>query len=250
MFNTIFSWLFLIFIGISSVFLYLMALVVRLVTWLFDRRLVILHLYTCFWGSIYTWCVPFWKVRVTGREKMDLNKHYMIVSNHQSQLDILLAHRLFFPFRWISKAEVFRIPFIGWNMKLNKHIGIKRGDAQSREQMLKACEATLEEQVSLFFFPEGTRSETGELKPFKPGAFVLAHKMKTPILPVVINGTKDVLPKYSMTIRGHHEMSIQVLDEIPFNRFETLTIDETAHMVRQMITSHVKEHQKSGAIHA
>lgn len=244
MLNSIFSYLFLVFFSISSVFLYFIALFIRLVTLPFDRRLILMHLYTCFWGSIYTWFMPVWKVRVNGREKMKMDAHYMIVSNHQSQLDILVAHRLFFPFRWVSKAEVFKIPFIGWNMTLNKHIKIKRGSVESRKQMMKDCESTLRQRVSLFFFPEGTRSETGVMKPFKPGAFILSHKMQTPILPVVINGTKDALPKHSMTIRGRHEMSIQVLDEIPYRAFEKLTVEETALMVHRTIASHVKEHQE------
>jgi len=100
----------------------------------------------------------------------------MIVSNHQSQLDTLVAFGLFFPFKWISKAEVFRLPFIGWNMTLNRYIKLKRGDRKSIQKMMTECEKMISKGNSLYFFPEGTRSKTGIIKPFKPGAFILAKR--------------------------------------------------------------------------
>ncbi|THB80009.1 MAG: 1-acyl-sn-glycerol-3-phosphate acyltransferase [Desulfobacteraceae bacterium] len=245
--NTFFSWFLLAFIGITSILFFIPALIIWALTVLFDRRLIALSMYSAFWGSVYTWCVPIWNVTIIGREKMDMKKHYMIVSNHQSQLDILVAYRLMYPFRWVSKAEVFRLPFIGWNMMLNRHVRIKRGDKQSREQMMKDCESALAERASLYFFPEGTRSSSGIMKPFKPGAFILAHKMKTPILPVVINGTKDALPKHSLTITGIRTMTLTVLDEIPYEAFKDLSIDQTAQMAFDTISRHVREHAEQGS---
>ena len=125
--NTIFSYLYIAFVGISSGIFFVAAAFIRLVTHLFDRRLVVLNLFTSFWASLYIWCMPIWSVKIFGREKMDMSKNYVIVSNHQSQLDILVAYRLFFPFRWVSKAEVFMLPFIGWNMFLNGHVRLKGG---------------------------------------------------------------------------------------------------------------------------
>ncbi len=171
-----------------------------------------------------------------------MKKSYVIVSNHQSQLDILLAYRLFFPFRWVSKAEVFWLPFIGWNMLLNGHVKLKRGDKESIRQMIRQCEQLLEQNISIMMFPEGTRSKTGILKPFKPGAFILAKKMKKPILPIVINNTKNALPKHSLVLRGNSRMAIKVLDEIPFATIKDMEIDEIAGMVQKMISSHVQEH--------
>lgn len=173
---------------------------------------------------------------------MDMKKSYVIVSNHQSQLDILVAFRLFFPFRWISKAEVFLLPFIGWNMILNGHVKLKRGDKDSIRQMIDQCERLLDQNISIMLFPEGTRSKTGIVKPFKPGAFILAKKMKKPILPMVINNTKDALPKHSIMLQGKHRMEVKVLDEIPVSTFEHMAVDDIAAMVQRMIASHVKEH--------
>jgi 1-acyl-sn-glycerol-3-phosphate acyltransferase len=241
--NTVFSYLYIAFVGISSAFMFVIALFIRLVTLLFDRRLVLLNLFSSFWASLYIWCMPVWSVRIIGREKMDMSKNYVIVSNHQSQLDILVLYRLFFPFRWVSKAAVFNLPFIGWNMFLNGYVRLKRGDKESIRQMMQKCRSLLENNVSVMLFPEGTRSGTGELKPFKPGAFILAKQAKRPILPIVINNTKDALPKHSLTLQGRFLMTATVLDEIEYSQFKEMDVADIADMVRDLIMRHVKEHQ-------
>ncbi len=237
-----FSYAYIAFIGLSSAFMFLIALSLFCLTYFFDKRLIILNLFTAFWGTMYIWFMPVWSVKVIGRQKMDMKKSYVVVSNHQSQLDILVAFSLFFPFRWVSKAEVFLLPFIGWNMVLNGHVKLKRGDKESIKKMIEQCEDLLRRNISIVLFPEGTRSKTGVLRPFKPGAFVLAKKMKKPILPLVINNTKNALPKHVMTLQGKHEMEIRVLDEIPYSQFEHMEVEDIANMVRQTIASHVREH--------
>lgn len=234
----VFSYAYIAFVGLHSAVMFPFACLLRLATHFFDKRLVVINLFTSFWASTYLWCMPIWSVKLRGRQKMDMKKSYIIVSNHQSQLDILMAYRLFFPFRWISKAEVFNLPFIGWNMILNGHVKLKRGDKESIRKMMDQCEGLLKRNISIMLFPEGTRSKTGQVKPFKPGAFILAKKMKKPILPLVINNTKDALPKHSLLVR-RHQMEIRVLDEIPFSTFQHMEIDEIAGMVRQLICSHV-----------
>ena len=241
--NAFLSYVYIAFVGISSAVLFPIACLILIISFFFDRRRILLNQFTSFWASLYTWCVPSWSVRIFNRQKMNQAKNYIIVSNHQSQLDILVVYRLFFPFRWISKAAVFNLPFIGWNMFLNGYIRLKRKDKDSIHQMMATCERLLKQNISIMIFPEGTRSTTGLVKPFKPGAFVLAKKTKTPIMPLVINNTKDALPKYSMRIRGEISMTVTVLDEIPYTAFKDMEIDQIAAMVREKICSHVKEHQ-------
>jgi 1-acyl-sn-glycerol-3-phosphate acyltransferase len=127
-------------------------------------------------------------------------------------------------------------------MALNRYVKLYRGDGESAKKMMAKCEDHLENGSSVYFFPEGTRSETGFMRPFKPGAFILAHKMKTPILPIAINGTKNALPKFSVDFHGRHNLRIEVLKEIPYERFKNLSVEETAAMVREVITRHVDEH--------
>lgn len=237
-----FSYAYIAFIGLSSAVLFFIALFIRFSTHFFDKRLILLNLFSSFWASLYIWCMPIWSVKIMDRHKMNMKKSYVIVSNHQSQLDILVVYRLFFPFRWVSKAEVFMLPFIGWNMFLNGYIKLKRGDKHSILNMMNQCEKLLGQNISIMLFPEGTRSLDGIVKPFKPGAFILAKKMKKPILPLVINNTKDALPKHSLVLTGKHEMQIRVLDEIPYEIFKDMETDEIASMVRGRICSHVKEH--------
>ena len=104
MFNRLIAVLFLLFIALSSLVLFVGALLIWAVTRWFDQRLVLLHLYTSFWASIYVWIMPAWRVRRSGRHNIDWSRTYVVVSNHQSLLDILLAFSLFFPFKWVSAS--------------------------------------------------------------------------------------------------------------------------------------------------
>ena len=237
MLNQIIAVFFIAFFVATSALFFCVALVIWLFTVLFDNRLVLLHLFSSFWASVYLWAMPAWSVRVEGRSTIRMRDNYVIVSNHQSQLDILMAFNLFFPFKWVSKAEVFRIPFIGWNMYLNRYIKLKRGDKRGIAKMFKDCEKALVGGNSLFVFPEGTRSETGNLRPFKSGAFILAKKMQIPILPVVITGTKGALPKHSINFHGHQKMSIKVLEPVDYERFAQLSAQETGEMIREIIAA-------------
>jgi 1-acyl-sn-glycerol-3-phosphate acyltransferase len=233
----------LFFIATTSILFFIMAFVIWSWTVLFDRRLVLLHLFTSFWASLYLWVVPSWSISIKGRDKIKKDRTYLVVSNHQSQLDILAAFNLFFHFKWVSKAEIFKLPMIGWNMSLNRYIKLKRGVGESVRKMIIHCEKTLAQGSSIYFFPEGTRSRTGLLKPFKTGAFSLAHKTRTPILPIVINGTKNALPKHSLNFHGRHAITIEVLDEIPFKRYSHFSAKETANFIRDKIMEHVDEHK-------
>lgn len=240
MLNRLVSAIILTFIALTSIPLFFIALVLRLFTYPFDRRLRLLHLFTCFWASIYTWMIPAWRIRIEGREHVRKDAAYVVVSNHQSQLDILVAFRLFFHYKWVSKSEIFRVPLIGWNMTFNRYIRLKRGDKESIAKMLRECAMHLDEGSSIFMFPEGTRSPDGEVKAFKPGAFLLAREKKVPILPIVISGTNKALPKYSMNFTGIQKIYIKIFEEIPYAAFADLSTEETAQMVRQFIIEKLK----------
>lgn len=226
--------LYLTFFGLSSFIFFFVAVIIRVLAFPFDKKLIVSNLFSSFWASCYLWCVPTWSVKKSGMENFSYKKNYIVVSNHQSQIDILLAFNLFIPYRWVSKREVFNLPFLGWNMLLNKYVGLKRGDKDSIKEMMQQCESILKQGCSLFFFPEGTRSDTGELKPFKPGAFILSKKMKVNILPVIMQGSKDVLPKNSTKLAWKKNMSIRVLKEISYKEFEDKTPQQAADIVRDL----------------
>ncbi|HTF35552.1 MAG TPA: lysophospholipid acyltransferase family protein [Myxococcota bacterium] len=223
---------FWIFLAVSSVLLFPVAVLIWAATALFDRKLMALHRFTCFWGSLYTWLNPAWPVQVMGREKIRPGVAYVMVANHQSLLDILVLFRLFRHFKWVSKIENFRIPFIGWNMSLNRYIKLRRGDRESGAKMMQACEQALAGGNSIMMFPEGTRSLDGRLRPFKPGAFALAQRMGVPLLPIVLEGTGNALPKRGFVLQGRHEIRIRVLDEIPHEAFATAELAKLVESVR------------------
>jgi 1-acyl-sn-glycerol-3-phosphate acyltransferase len=229
------STLFWAFVTVTSIVMFPIAVVIRAVTGPFDRRLVLLHRFTCLWASMYTWLNPAWDVMVSGREKIRADTTYVMVANHLSLLDILVMFRLFRHFKWVSKIENFKVPIIGWNMRLNRYIELRRGDATSIAQMMKASERTIGEGSSIMMFPEGTRSTGGTMRPFKPGAFDLARRTGTPILPIVITGTAEALPKRGFVLQGRHAISIRVLDPIPAEQCADMSVKELGSHVRSLI---------------
>jgi len=147
----------------------------------------------------------------------------------------------------VSKAEMFRIPAIGWNMRLNRYVKLRRGDKNSIRQMMETCRKTLAEGSSLMIFPEGTRSPDGRLRAFKPGAFQLALEARVPILPIVISGTADALPKHGFVLRGHHEIGVRVLPEIPYESFAHLTVEQLTARVHELYLRETGELERVAA---
>jgi len=229
---------YIVFIVVTSFFFFTGALILWVFTVLVDRRLILLHLYSSFWATVYVWVMPAWQVSYQGKENIG-KKTYIVVSNHQSLVDILVIFGLFFPFKWVSKAEAFKLPFIGWNMRLNRYVAIKRGHRGSISELMKETEAHLRRGSSVFFFPEGTRSKNGELRLFKLGAFALAKKLQVPVLPIVIDGTINALPKHSLRFHGKHNITIKVLPEISPEYFEVMNENELAECARNMINDNM-----------
>jgi 1-acyl-sn-glycerol-3-phosphate acyltransferase len=238
-------WLFLV---SSSMLLFPVAVLLWAATSPFDRRRRVLHQFTCFWASLYTWLNPAWPVRVEGREKIRPDEAYVMVANHLSLLDILVLFRLFTHFKWVSKIENFRVPFIGWNMSLNRYIKLRRGNRASVVQMMKACRIALAEGNSIMVFPEGTRSPTGQMRRFKTGAFEIAKENGRPILPIVLDGTANALPKRGFVLQGRHPISVRVLDEIPVVSFADETPEELTERVRAIIAEHLDAKKSPTAV--
>jgi 1-acyl-sn-glycerol-3-phosphate acyltransferase len=207
---------------------------VWLLTVFFDKRLLVLHYLANFWGSLLTILVPGWNVKLIGKEKLN-NEPKIIVINHQSQEDILLAYRLGVPFRWISKAEVFKVPLYGWLMNLKGDIKLQRSSKSSIRKMLIDAEKVLNKGCIITIFPEGTRSKTGKLGNFKEGAFKLAQNTKIPIVPIIIYGTGQKLIYPNGEFKGKHDVIVKILDEIPFSNFENLETKDLAKLVRSIM---------------
>jgi len=231
------STLFWIFLVVSSLLCFPVAVVIWAVTAPFDRRHAVLHQFTCFWASLYTWFNPAWPVVVSGREHIRRDATYVMVANHQSLLDILVLFRLFVHFKWVAKIELFKIPCIGWNMSLNRYVRLRRGDPESIARMMRTCEERMAEGSSIMMFPEGTRSADGRLKPFKHGAFTLAKTARAPLLPIVVEGTADALPKRGFVLQGRHHIRVRVLPEIAYERFADVSVPELTEQVHALFAA-------------
>ena len=239
------SLLFWAFLTLSSFVMFPIALLIWAVTAPFDRRRRLLHQFTCVWASLYTWFNPAWPVRLAGREKIRSDVTYVMVANHQSLLDILVLFRVFAHFKWVSKIENFRVPLIGWNMSLNRYIKLKRGDRASVIRMMQDCRETLAEGNSIMMFPEGTRSPDGRLRAFKTGAFELAKTAGAPILPILVEGTADALPKRGFVLRGRHLIRITILDEVPYASFADESVEDLTSRMRELFAKRLEPVEKA-----
>jgi 1-acyl-sn-glycerol-3-phosphate acyltransferase len=203
-----------LFIAVSCLPFYVVAVVVFAVTWPFDRRRVVLHLYSCFWAAVYLYCNPIWHLKVEGRSKLPWRGPAVLVANHASLIDILVLFALFRPFKWVSKASNFRLPFIGWNMTLNDYVPLVRGSKESIVKMMADCKRHLSRGSPVLIFPEGTRTRDGNLLPFKEGAFRLAAEVGCPLIPIAVHATGDCLPKHGFVLRQRMHARVEILDPI------------------------------------
>lgn len=141
-------------------------------------------------------------VTVFRSDKLQKKQPYVIVSNHQSLIDIYVLYGyLKMDIKWVMKQELKKVPFLGTACEKMGHILIDRGDAKAALESIEKAREGVARGNSVIFFAEGTRSREGELQRFKKGAFRLALDLKLPILPVTVQGTKDVLPSDTVNWR-------------------------------------------------
>jgi len=190
---SLWSWLVLI---LCVLILFPVMLVLRVVTAPFDRGRYIVGRPFRWIGIVVAALNPLWHFRRSGVRIPDPRRPYVVVSNHESFADILLISHLPWEMKWLSKAELFRIPVMGWMMHLAGDIPVKRGFGPSAVEAMARCREVLARRVSVMIFPEGTRSPTRDMLPFKDGAFRLAVDAGVPILPLAVFGTGSALPKH------------------------------------------------------
>jgi 1-acyl-sn-glycerol-3-phosphate acyltransferase len=140
---------------------------------------------------------PLWKFSTDGLRIRDPRRPYVAVSNHESYADIFLISHLPWEMKWLGKAQLFKIPFLGWMMWLAGDIPVRRGTRESIVAAMNDCRDRLQRRLSVMIFPEGTRSPDGALQPFKDGAFRLAIENSVPILPIVVAGTRRAMAKHT-----------------------------------------------------
>jgi 1-acyl-sn-glycerol-3-phosphate acyltransferase len=190
------------------------------------------HAVLSWWGFQYFRVNPFWRIRVEGRERIPAGPS-VLVANHQSVADVVAVLGLYRPFKFVSKASLFRLPVVGWAMRLAKYVSVVRGRPHSTQQMLVDCRAWLGRGVAVLIFPEGTYAPPGRLLPFKRGAFRLAIEQHVPVVPVVIEGTRGLIEGDGPWFAPRARVLVRVLPPLPLAELGS-DENELAERVREL----------------
>ncbi|HET9594578.1 MAG TPA: lysophospholipid acyltransferase family protein [Anaeromyxobacteraceae bacterium] len=183
------------------------------VTWPFDKNRAAAGRLLRLCAAFVSRSFPFWRIRIEGAWP-EAKGPYVVVSNHQSFLDIFLISNLPHEMKWIAKKELFRIPWIGWCFAMVGDIALERGDAASAQKVMDKARRYLENGMHVMIFPEGTRSRDGKMLPFKAGAFKLAVDAGVPILPLAVSGSAQGMPKGGPWVRPTN-LVLRILEPVP-----------------------------------
>ncbi|MBQ2702282.1 MAG: 1-acyl-sn-glycerol-3-phosphate acyltransferase [Alistipes sp.] len=236
-----FTLLFGIYTFVICTVMLLLSVVAFVLTVPFDKQRKVVHELSRALVYMFVMVPPMWKRRVEGLEHIEKDKPYVIVINHQSMVDIMMLYLVPMTFRWVSKREVYRIPFIGRFLLLHGDITIdrKQGSKAMRKVMEKG-QMWLGRGVSVSMFPEGTRSKDGEIHRFKAGAFALAKEAGVGILPVVMDGSSTMF-KPSMMVNWRNEFVIRVLPPVTAEEVAQTDQNELMEQVRERMVDALAE---------
>lgn len=198
---------FLIALPIFIVITIIVASSVIIAGFLGDTTFIAYH-FPKFWSKCAFWLFLL-KVKVEGREHIKEDESYVFLANHQGYYDIFLAYGyLGHNFKWMMKEYLKKIPFVGYACVKAKHIYLPDGISGIAKAVQQARE-TLQGGMSMIIFPEGTRTRTGKMSPFKRGSFMLANEIGLPIVPITINGSFDVFSRNAWSVsRGTVTLTI------------------------------------------
>ena len=203
---------------------------------------MLLHRFTCFWASLYTWFNPAWPVRSRGARRSGPNVAYVMVANHQSLLDILVLFRLFVHFKWVSKIENFRVP-----LHRLEHVAEPLHQAAARrresvERMMRACEQRARRGQLDHDVPRGHALGRRAPEPFKHGAFTLAQRTRAPILPIVVEGTaRRAARSAASCCRAAIAIRVRVLERSRTRASRDDSVEALTEHVRALIAAELGE---------
>lgn len=163
-----------------------------------------------------------WKIEIDGAEKFNPDEPTIFVANHQSFLDMAVIYHLPWKMKWVAKKSLTYIPIMGWMVWLTGHLTIDRKSKTAIKRLSNLLQP-LKDNVPVMIFPEGTRTLTGQLKPFKSGAFLLAHKYNFKLQPMVLDGSSEAMPPGFKALNPSIVFKLKVLDAIDVNNFESPT---------------------------
>ncbi|MGQ9921345.1 MAG: lysophospholipid acyltransferase family protein [Desulfobacca sp.] len=188
---------------------------------------------THYWGIILLRCAGV-DLQVEGLENLDLSRPYVFAANHQSGFDIFALLAALPRVKFLAKKELFRIPLFGPALARTGSLPIDRSNRQAALKSIELAAAAVRQGSSIVIFPEGTRSTTKELLPFKKGGFVLAIKSGQPIVPVSLSGTGNVLPRGRGRIQSG-PIKVVFGQPIATDAFKNVNKDEIMTLLREAI---------------
>lgn len=203
---------------------------------LFDRSGRLQHGFARLWAKTILATMRA-DVRVEGLEKIDTSKPHVYVVNHLSALDIpiLYAH-LPFQFRILAKRELFRYPFMGWHLRRSGQIPVDLDNPKKSIRSLHRAVDAVRGGMPLVVFPEGGRSETGQLQPFMGGAFFTAIKAQVRVVPMAIVGTYEMLRMNTWHIKPH-PLRLLVSRPVPTVGLNVRDSEKLSDQVREIMAS-------------
>ena len=175
------------------------------------------------------------KVEVVGSEKLDWRRTYIFMCNHVSNLDPPIVIPVM-PRRTsvLVKKELFRVPLLGWAMRLASLVPVDRRNREAAIASLRFAADVLRSGVNMTIWPEGTRSPDGRLLPFKRGPFHLAMETGVPIVPITLAGTHEIWRKGEFAI---HPGTATVVFHEPINPAAYASLEDLIEAVRERIRS-------------
>ena len=192
-------------------------------------------------GKVLTKVNPAWKLHISGETILDPRRPYVVVSNYQSLADIPLISNLPWEMKWMGKVELFKLQVVGWMMHLAGDIWVDRDNPRSGARALLTAQRYLEQRCSVIIFPEGTRTLDGRVRQFTDGAFHLAIRSKTAILPLVIEGSRNCIPKHSWKFGEPADIHLKILPPIDTSSFTLQDVAACRDKVRLAIMQQIAE---------
>ncbi len=182
-----------------------------------------------------------WRLHIQGEKVEDPRRPYVVVCNHQSLADIPLVSNVPWEMKWMGKEELFKLPVLGWMLKLSGDISVDRGNARSGVRALMKAKQYLGHKCSVFIFPEGTRTKDGRVQAFNDGAFLLAIREKIAILPLVIDGTFAAIQKSSWRFGKPADIYLKVLPAIETAGLTIKDLESLRENVRERMIAQIAE---------
>ncbi len=185
------------------------------------------------------------RVKVEGLENVNPHETVIYCANHPSAMDIpILFVNLPIQFRFLAKRSLFRLPFLGWHLHRSGHIPIDRQRPREALKGFDQAAKRIKEGSPVVMFPEGRRSRTTEMLPFKSGSFYLAIRSGVPIVPITLNGTRAVLKPDTYHVRAGQTQMI-VHPPISTAGLTLEDVDALSDRVRKQIISRLAPPEKS-----